>query len=492
MVATVQAVGGVVTQPIDAYVVVQTGGGLLSLQLDGRLVPGLVPIARNIVLPTVAAPFAFPLAGAPPGTYTVVGRCDHARYARAGRADRQHAVHHHAVRRAAVPSRTPRRACPVSCRRRRWCWRRRQSATVSGQTSAYGLTIPAAHPRLWWNAERMARAQAWQASARPSRRSSGDPLGQAYRCVVTGEPGYCQAAVTYAMNQLCRQRRVQFARPERRRRRRRRAVGGRERHPGVRLVLRLVHAGPAGHAHQPLEHLLPQHPPAHLGRPHPAPEQLQLGLHAERDPVGHRHLGRERRRPTSTCSTGSSTRWQHNGVGHFLGGGRGGVMQEGSAYGSALGEYAVVPFGVGRAARPRRLSRDQLLPRSGALHGARDAAGADLQPQQRRLVPRDVPVRRRRAVLRRRHAGAHQLRHASCRRWPTTGATCRSAPTPASGSPTCDPVRAPHLAAVDRGGAPASLRDAPARLLRVGAALAVRAQPVGAAGHLRCSCCSSA
>lgn len=70
MVATVQAVGGVVTQPIDAYVVVQTGGGLLSLQLDGRLVPGLVPIARNIVLPTVAAPFAFPLAGAPPGTYT--------------------------------------------------------------------------------------------------------------------------------------------------------------------------------------------------------------------------------------------------------------------------------------------------------------------------------------------------------------------------------------------------------------------------------------
>lgn len=70
MVATVQAAGGVVTQPIDAYVVVQTGGGLLSLQLDGRLVPGLVPIARNIVLPTVAAPFAFPLAGAPPGAYT--------------------------------------------------------------------------------------------------------------------------------------------------------------------------------------------------------------------------------------------------------------------------------------------------------------------------------------------------------------------------------------------------------------------------------------
>lgn len=70
MVATVQAVGGLVPGAVDAYVVVQAGGALLSLQLDGRLVPGLVPIARNITLPTVAAPFAFPLAGAPPGSYT--------------------------------------------------------------------------------------------------------------------------------------------------------------------------------------------------------------------------------------------------------------------------------------------------------------------------------------------------------------------------------------------------------------------------------------
>lgn len=70
MVATVNAVGGMVPTAVDAYVVVQAGGVLLSLQLDGRLVPGLVPIARGLVLPTVSAPFAFPLAGAPPGTYT--------------------------------------------------------------------------------------------------------------------------------------------------------------------------------------------------------------------------------------------------------------------------------------------------------------------------------------------------------------------------------------------------------------------------------------
>jgi hypothetical protein len=55
---------------VDVYVVVQAGGAMLSLQLDGRLVPGLVPLARGIVLPTIDAPFAFPLAGAPPGAYT--------------------------------------------------------------------------------------------------------------------------------------------------------------------------------------------------------------------------------------------------------------------------------------------------------------------------------------------------------------------------------------------------------------------------------------
>jgi len=71
MVLTVNAVGGLVNTPIDAYVVVQdASGGYMSLQMNGGLVPGLVPIARGIVLPTVNAPFGLPLAGAPPGSYT--------------------------------------------------------------------------------------------------------------------------------------------------------------------------------------------------------------------------------------------------------------------------------------------------------------------------------------------------------------------------------------------------------------------------------------
>ena len=63
---------GALTAPVDAYIVVGTPDGqLLSLQLDGRLLPGLVPIGRNFV------PFAFngPVfqlnlpAGAPAGAY---------------------------------------------------------------------------------------------------------------------------------------------------------------------------------------------------------------------------------------------------------------------------------------------------------------------------------------------------------------------------------------------------------------------------------------
>lgn len=69
MVATVQVVGGLVPQAVDAYIVVQAGGVLLSLQANGTLVPGLVPIARSVVLPTASAPFAFPLVGAPAGSY---------------------------------------------------------------------------------------------------------------------------------------------------------------------------------------------------------------------------------------------------------------------------------------------------------------------------------------------------------------------------------------------------------------------------------------
>jgi len=70
MVAVVNTVGGHVDSAIDAYVVLDAGGGVIfSLLADGSLVPGLAPIARGIVLQTASVPFVFPLAGAPPGNY---------------------------------------------------------------------------------------------------------------------------------------------------------------------------------------------------------------------------------------------------------------------------------------------------------------------------------------------------------------------------------------------------------------------------------------
>jgi hypothetical protein len=69
LVATVHAIAGDVATPVDAYAVVETpAGGWISLQTDGPLQPGLVPIARAITLPTVTSPFVFPIpAGTPAG-----------------------------------------------------------------------------------------------------------------------------------------------------------------------------------------------------------------------------------------------------------------------------------------------------------------------------------------------------------------------------------------------------------------------------------------
>jgi hypothetical protein len=65
-----------------------------------------------------------------------------------------------------------------------------------------GVTIPGAHPRLWWNAERLADARAWY-QTNAFTPGASDPLGQALRCVLTGESSYCQNAVNYAMGQMC-------------------------------------------------------------------------------------------------------------------------------------------------------------------------------------------------------------------------------------------------------------------------------------------------
>ena len=74
MIATVHAEAGLVTRPVDAYVVMQLPfGGFVSLQPNGQLRPGLAPIARGVVVPTATVSYTFPIGPAvPPGLYAWV------------------------------------------------------------------------------------------------------------------------------------------------------------------------------------------------------------------------------------------------------------------------------------------------------------------------------------------------------------------------------------------------------------------------------------
>lgn len=63
---------------------------------------------------------------------------------------------------------------------------------------AHGLSIPTTHPRLWFDAARLARAKAWYRS-RPFTPSSDDHLGKALRGLLAGESSQCRAAIDWAL-----------------------------------------------------------------------------------------------------------------------------------------------------------------------------------------------------------------------------------------------------------------------------------------------------
>jgi hypothetical protein len=61
-----------------------------------------------------------------------------------------------------------------------------------------GLTIPSEHPRLWWDAEREARAEAWYAS-NPFSPPADDAWGNALRYRITGDAANARAAISRMM-----------------------------------------------------------------------------------------------------------------------------------------------------------------------------------------------------------------------------------------------------------------------------------------------------
>ena len=231
----------------------------------------------------------------------------------------------------------------------------RGAVQVSGQTSAYGLTIPSAHPRLWWNADRRARAATWIAS-HPFTPSSSDALGLAMRCVVTGESSYCQSAVNYAMNTLCSNAACTSPDPN---------VGvasddARWEGENVVLIYDWCYQYFTAAQRQTLIdrwntyfYNIRQHT---WGGPTQHQSNYNWGYMRNEIEWGIATWG-ENPQADANLQYGLITRWQNNSVPHFQVEGKGGVMQEGSAYGSAIGQYSIVPF-VSAALMGRDVNRE--------------------------------------------------------------------------------------------------------------------------------------
>jgi hypothetical protein len=79
-------------------------------------------------------------------------------------------------------------------------------ATITGQSTTQGMTIPSGHPRLWWNAERIARARTWYQSNNFSPRTSpveDRAFDNALLYVLTGNAQYCRTALAVSPAMEC-------------------------------------------------------------------------------------------------------------------------------------------------------------------------------------------------------------------------------------------------------------------------------------------------
>jgi hypothetical protein len=70
--------------------------------------------------------------------------------------------------------------------------------TVSTQL-AFGMAVPVEHPRLWWNAERLARARSWLAT-HPFTPAATDVVGVALHALLSERPAECAPAISWALS----------------------------------------------------------------------------------------------------------------------------------------------------------------------------------------------------------------------------------------------------------------------------------------------------
>lgn len=217
-------------------------------------------------------------------------------------------------------------------------------AVLSGQASAYGLNIPSAHPRIWWTTERINRARTWYQS-HPFTPRSDDPMGNATRCVLTGEATYCQVAVNYAMNQLCSNAACNSSDPNYG------VAADDARWEGENVITVFDWCYPHFTAAQRATLISRWNTYfsnirlRSWGGPAMYHSNYNWGYMRNEILWGIATWG-ENSEAAANLQYGLQTRWTNSLVAYFTGPGRGGVFQEGSAYGSAIGEYSTVPFGT--------------------------------------------------------------------------------------------------------------------------------------------------
>lgn len=215
---------------------------------------------------------------------------------------------------------------------------------VSAQATTNGITIPAAHPRIWWTADRIARARTWYQS-NPFTPRPDDPMANATRCVLTGEATYCQVAVNYAMNQLCSNAACNSTDPNYG------VAADDARWEGENVITvfdwcyayftptqraTLISRWNTYFANIRLRS---------WGGPTMYHSNYNWGYMRNEILWGIATWG-ENTEAGTNLQYGLQTRWTNTLAPYFTGPGRGGLFQEGSAYGSAIGEYSTVPFGT--------------------------------------------------------------------------------------------------------------------------------------------------
>jgi hypothetical protein len=166
----------------------------------------------------------------------------------------------------------------------------------------------------------------------------------ATRCVLTGEASYCQAAVSYAMNQLCSNAACNSSDPDYG------VAADDARWEGENVILiydwcyQYFTPAQRGTLISRWNTYFNNIRLRSWGGPPMVQSNYNWGYMRNEIEWGIATWG-ENPEAETHLQYGLSVRWQNNIVPHFNTGGKGGVFQEGSAYGSAVGDYSNVPFG---------------------------------------------------------------------------------------------------------------------------------------------------